>query len=224
MRISTTTLESFRLFMQPEQDWMSEEDLLATIRGEFHPTKEIAIGQAFGRILESPTPYKIGGGYCVKDRVFGDILLGDDVVGPALELIDRPRTVFEAKGVGRYLGHDIVAKADQMRGGDLSETKTTFSNFQLEKYLDSYQWRFMSDMFQVPRVTYQVFCLSEGSTGVIALKDVEIVPVYAYPGLHGDCDELVRAFAAYIDVRDRGGLGLRAFLDAREAALAGGLL
>ena len=50
MRISTTTLESFRLFCDPEQDWMSEADLIATIKGEFVPTPAVELGKAFGLI------------------------------------------------------------------------------------------------------------------------------------------------------------------------------
>jgi len=224
MRISVTTLESYRLWRDPEQDWMSEEELLDSIRGEFRPTRQVALGLAFGKILERPDRYRVAGGYCVPDRTFGDLHFDDDVLDPALALIDRARTVFEAKAVGAYLGHEVVAKADQMVGGDLIETKTTWSGFRVEKYLDSVQWRFMADLFAVPRVTYQVFCLSESATGVVTLTDIERLPVYAYPGLRADCEDLVREFVAYLDLKDRAGLGLRARLEAREAALAGGVL
>lgn len=224
MRISTTTLESYRLWRDPEQDWMGEDALLDSIRGAFAPTREIAIGQAFGRILERPDRYRAAGGYGVADGTFGHLFFSDDVMGPALALIDRPHTVFEAKAIGRYLGHQVVAKADQMVGGDLLETKTTWSGFRVEKYLDSCQWRFMADTFQVPKVTYQVFELREDRVGVIELTDVHVLPVYAYPALRVDCEDLVREFVAYLDLKDRAGLGLRALLEAREAALAGGVL
>ena len=224
MRISVTTLESYRLWRDPEQDWMSEEELLDSIRGEFRPTRQVALGLAFGKILERPDRYRVAGGYCVPDRTFGDLHFDDDVLDPALALIDRARTVFEAKAVGAYLGHEVVAKADQMVGADLIETKTTFSGFRFEKYVDSCQWRFMADMFQVPKVSYQVFELREDRAGVIDLTDVHVLPVYAYPALRADCEDLVREFAGYLDLKDRAGLGLRARLEAREAALAGGVL
>lgn len=212
MRISTTTLESFRLFMDPEQDWMSEEQLIASIRGEFVPTHNVDVGLAFGKILETPDAFRVPGGYRV-----GDIALGDDVMGPALALIDRPRTVFEAKAVGRYGAHDVVCKADQMVGAHVTETKTTLSSFDFDKYAASCQWRFMLDIFKAPVCTYHVFCLFESAQNqVIELKSIETFNLYPYAALHQDCCNLVAQFEAYVDVK-----GLRRFLDERQVALAG---
>ena len=210
MRISTTTLESYRLFM--EQDWMREDDLLATIRGEFVPTHAVRLGQAFGAILETPDPFRVSGGYRV-----GDIALGDEVMAPALALIDRPRAVFEAKAVGRYGAHDVVAKADQLVGAHLIETKTTLSTFTFDKYAQSCQWRFMADIFQPSLVTYHVACLhEERSTGVISLRGIESFNLYPYAELRRDCEALVRAFTDYVTAK-----GLDGLLDERQAARAG---
>lgn len=217
MRISTTTIESFRLFMQPEQDWMAESDLIDTICGRFTGNRKVWIGQAFGAALETPDRYRVSGGYRVTPRGCDTpIALGDDVMGPALALIDRPQTVFEAKGIGVYDGHDVVAKADQLIGARLVETKTT-AYFDFDKYAASCQWRFMLDIFQVPSVTYQVFCLDEDEpNGVIRLKGApEVFTLYTYPELHTDCLALVRDFAAYVDVK-----GLRGVLDARQQKAA----
>src|SRR5207247_4146768 len=62
MRISTTVLESFRLYMQPDNEWMDEAELIATIRGEFTPTPEILLGQAFHSVIEHPDKYRGEGG------------------------------------------------------------------------------------------------------------------------------------------------------------------
>ncbi len=212
MRISTTTLESYRLFM--DQDWMSEDDLLATIRGEFVPTHAVRLGQAFGAILETPDPFRVSGGYRV-----GDIALGDAVMGPALALIDRSRTVFEAKAVGRYGTHDVVAKADQLVGGHLIETKATLSTFTFDKYAQSCQWRFMADIFTPAVVTYHVACLhEERSTGVISLRGIERFNLYPYANLRRDCEALVQQFADYVTAK-----GLDGLLNDRQRALRGGL-
>lgn len=213
MRISTTTLESFRLWLDPEQEWMSESDLIDSILGKFTPNHKVMIGKAFGTILETPDPYKVQGGYICEH-----ISLGDDVMGPALALIDRPRTVFEAKAIGRYGEHDVVAKADQMVGSDLIETKATLSTFDFDKYATGCQWKFMADIFQPSRVTYHVFCLYEDAAGVIELKSVETFRLYPYAALRGDCEALVKAFTSYVDAK-----GLRAHLDARQVELAGAL-
>jgi hypothetical protein len=131
VRISTTTLESFRLFMQPDNEWMAEDELVATICGRFVPNRKVLIGQAFGAVLEHPDRYRASGGYLVATRGgAGEVIaLGDDVMGPALALIDRERTVFEAKALKAYGPHDVVAKADQMVGARLIETKATLGSW-----------------------------------------------------------------------------------------------
>lgn len=206
MRISTTTIESFRLFMQPDQDWMAEQDLIDTICGKWTPNRKVLIGSAFGKILEHPERYRVSGGYRC-----GDFAFGSDVMEPALALIDRPRTVFEAKGIGRYGTHDVVAKADQMVGSRLIETKTTLSSFDFDKYATSCQWRFMLDIFQPSLCTYHVFCLYEDATEVIELKGIETFTLYPYPALHQDCAALVREFESYVDAK-----GLTGLLDERQ--------
>ncbi len=200
--------------MEPEQAWMSEDELLATIRGVFVPTHKVRVGGAFGKILETPERYRVAGGY----RCDG-IALGDDVMAPALALIDRPHTVFEAKAVGRYGAHDVVAKADQLVGATSIETKATLSTFNFDKYANGCQWRFMADIFTPAVVTYHVACLHEArSTGVISLRGIERFNLYPYAALRRDCEALVRAFTDYVTAK-----GLDGLLNDRQRALRGGL-
>jgi hypothetical protein len=218
VRISTTTLESFRLFMQPEQDWMPEDELVATICGKFVPNRKVLIGQAFGAVLEHPDRYRASGGYLVPTRGGqGEVIaLGDDVMGPALALIDRERTVFEPKALKAYGPHDVVARADQMVGARLIETKATLGSFDFDKYADGCQWRFMVDIFQPVSVTYQVFCLTESeANGVISLKDVHSFSLFPYAGVSDDCAALVADFAEYVERK-----GLTAVLDKRQREAA----
>lgn len=211
MRISATTLESYRLFMQPDQEWMSEADLIASIRGEFRPNHKINLGSAFGLVLEDPDRYLVPGGFRIT--VNGEVFeFGRDVMEPCLAVIDR-RGVFEAKAIKRYGDCDVVSKADHLLGADLSEFKTTLSSFDAGKYMDSYQWRFMADSFQAKRITYHVFCLSEATNGVISLRSIESLPLYPYPDLHADCARLVEEFKGYCVAR-----GLDGMLRARQAA------
>lgn len=215
MRISTTTLESFRLFMQPEQEWMSEDDLTASIVGSFVPNHKVLLGLAFGKVLENPVKYRAPGGYRITPRGGTETFeLGDDVMGPAFALI-APGAIFEAKGMKRYGRHDVIAKADQMAGARIVETKATLGYFDFDKYAQSYQWRFMVDIFQPASVTYHIFCLDEGSNGVIALRGVETFTLYPYADVTRDCHQLVQDFEDYVTKK-----GLAALLDERQKALA----
>lgn len=201
MRISATTLESFRLFMQPDQDWMTEDALIATIKGVFAPTPAIELGLAYGKILEDPDRYLVPGGYR-----YGAYSFDRDSVEPALALIDR-RGVFEAKAEKVYDGeYAVVSKADHLLGAHLSEYKTTASAFNFEKYAASCQWRLMVDAFEPLLVTYHVFCLDDHDNGVAELKSIETFHLFPYAALHEDCRDLVRAFAGYARAKGLDGL------------------
>lgn len=217
MRISTTTLESFRLFMEPDQEWMAEDELLATIRGQLVGNHKVWLGQAFGAVLEAPDRYRVRAGYAVQPRGCNEVFqFGDEVMGPALALIDRPHTVFEAKATKRYGRHDVVARADQLVGAHLIETKTTLGSFDFDKYANSCQWRFMADIFEPSRVTYHVFCLHEDErNGVISLRGIESFDLYPYEAVAEDCAALVRAFEDYVTAK-----GLVEFLDQRQREAA----
>lgn len=209
MRISTTTLESFRLFMQPEQEWMTEDELIATIRGQFVPNHKVMLGMAFGQVLESPEKFKVSGGY-----QHGDFFFSLDMMAPALAEIDR-RGVFEAKGEKMYGDCVVVAKSDHMLGADLSEFKTTLSSFDPDKYAESCQWRFMADIFDVPKVTYRVFCLSEDTAGILDLRSVETMNLYRYPAMRQDLSNLLHQFTGYVISK-----GLDGILHERQAKAA----
>lgn len=217
MRISTTVLESFRLFMEPEQEWMEESELLDTICNRWTPNHLVNIGQAFGLVLRDPERFKVSGGYRVTPRGTTDVIeLDDDVMDPALALIDRAHAVFEPKAVGVYAGHDVVTKADQLVGAQIIETKARLSSFDFDKYAASCQWRYLLDTFQAKALTYQVYCLHEATNNVISLNSIETFTLYPYAGMRQDCERLVRDFDAYVTAK-----GLKDALDARQVELAG---
>jgi hypothetical protein len=198
VRISTTTIESYRLFMEPDQEWMTEDDLIATITGEFVPTPAVLLGHAYGRVLEDPPTYRVSGGYRC-----GNYCFSDPDIDPALALIDR-RGVFEVKAVKTYptvAGPvDVSAVADHLYGGHLSEFKTT-KTFSIEKYLASCQWRFYADIFEPLAITYHVFTLDDHGNGVATLRATDSFRVYPYAGLHADCCELLDGFVHYVTAK-----------------------
>jgi hypothetical protein len=210
VRISATTLESFRLFTRPENDWMTEDELIATIRGQFVPNHKVLLGSAFGKVLEMPDRYRLRSGYTCDGFHFPE-----DVMAPALAEIDR-RGVFEVKASMTYGECVVVCKADHVLGSHLSEFKTTLSNFNADKYAESCQWRFMADILKPSLITYRVFCLSEDyKTGEIALNSIETMNLYPYAALHQDCCDLVAEFADYVTAK-----GLDGVLRERQKAAA----
>lgn len=201
MRISTTTIESYRLFMQPEQEWMSEQELIDSISGVFKPTPAVLLGIAFGQVLETPERFKAPNGFLCHGYSFDDTVMAEP-----LALMDR-RGVYEAKGVKRYGADlDVVAKADQIVGTHLIEHKTTCGTFDFDKYAASCQWRFMADIFEPSQITYHVFLLDDHGNGVVTLKGIESFNLYPYSELHDDCCALVKDFAAYVTAKGLDGI------------------
>lgn len=200
LRISTTTLESFRLFSQPDQEWMTEDALLATIRGEFTPTPAINLGLAFGRVLEQPERFRVPNGYRCDDYTFDDATMSRP-----LALFDRSG-VFEAKATKVYGDAVVVAKADYLHGLHCREFKTTTGSFDVEKYAESCQWRFLLDIFEAALVTYDVFLLEDHDNGVATLRGIESFNLFPYAELRLDCQELVGEFVSYVTVKGLDGL------------------
>lgn len=198
LRVSCTTLDSYRLFR--DADWMAEADLLATIRGDVVQTPAMALGIAFENVLMAPEAYRVAGGY-----VSGDYSFADAVMGEPLSRVDR-RGVFQVKTQGPYADLNVVAKADQVLGARIQEWKTTCGSFDIDKYLDAYQWRYELDLFQAASVTYHVFLLDDHGNGVVELRGTESFTVYPYPHLHEDCVELAREFSAYARLKGLDGL------------------
>lgn len=187
--------------MQPDQDWMTEESLLDTIRGKFVPTRPVLIGSAFGKVLETPWAYQVADGYRC-----GEFSMDAATMAPALALMNHDAGVFEAKAQKRYGECDVVAMADQIVGAHLIEHKTTCSTFSFEKYADSYQWRFMVDIFEPQLVTYHVFLLDDHDNGVITLRGIETFNLFPYAELHRDCCDLLGQFVTYVKAKGLDGL------------------
>jgi hypothetical protein len=209
LRVSATTLESYRLFI--EQDWMEESELLATIRGEFVPDRKVLLGQAFDAVLNDPDAYRVPGGFQVGRDFFSA-----DMMANALAPFDR-RGVFQAKATKTYGDVQVVAKADQLIGATLIENKTTLSTFDADKYERSYQWRLMADIFEPLQITYHVFCLSDDAegAGMIDLRSIETINFFPYAALSQDCRALIEKFRHYVEMR-----GLVPLLEQRYAAAA----
>lgn len=202
MRVSATTLESFRLWQ--DGDWMPEGDLIATIKGEFVQTPAMLLGQAFGRCLETGEKYRDGDGYSVPVRfnnAWKMYYFTSALMEPCFAEFDR-RGVFEVKAQRQYGDVLVVAKMDQAFGTRIIENKAKTSQFDFDRYAESYQWRFELDLLEgSTALTYKVFLLDETKEGETILRGIESFNLYPYPALHDDCSALVERFTQYARLR-----------------------
>lgn len=200
LRVSTTLIETFRKFR--DTDYVSEADLVSSIKGEFVWKDEMKWGEAFHKILEKPEECREKDGYAMNGYFFPA-----DVVEPCLAVFNR-EGVFEAKLTQDFVIDGwlvtVVVKADQLVGAEGIENKTRWSTFDADPYMESFQWRFYTLIFKVLSITYNVFLLSRYKDETFGLRGIERFTLYPYPKLEQDCRDILGEFVKYVKQRGYG--------------------
>jgi hypothetical protein len=221
LRISITTLESFRLFQTSE--WFSEEKFLDQITGEFVANPAMNFGTAYHRLIEKG--FEIENGlttgfdpqYPNETKI--DFLNAKfEITQPAIDFRNKhPLISNEMKVVKNItmMGHEIqlVAKCDGLEGYIIHEHKTT-TNSDFDKYYSSYQWRFYCYIFGLDIVQYNIFELIGSSYKMSKAKSdqefykeiqavkLEEIQMNNYPELVSDCYSLLTNFIHYIEMKN----------------------
>jgi hypothetical protein len=204
MRISATILDSFRLYLS--EDWMTEADLQARIKGEQVQTPELKIGRSYHALLEKPQR-SLSGQYEHDGLIFEDAAIENmlDLIEPGLFEVKTTKDVM----VPGYGPVTLVTKCDHIRGAAIAEFKTTLDSFDSEKYLGSVQWKTMLLLFQASLVTYHVALLREERDHDYAqqqgpryaLRSIESLNVFGYADLEREVLSLVKDFCGYVKQR-----------------------
>ena len=197
IRISTTTLESFRRVVETE--YGDETELIASIKGQVKPTWQMEAGTAWGESIQAgENTWK--GYQFAKD----DIADARKLLGPGL---------WEVKGTRRFdiyqLPVEVVAKVDHIRGDDIQENKAKFSPADSRDYESSLQWRFYLAVHEAASVRYNLFSIGErDGDGFWPLRGILSFSFFPYVSLEADCRRWVSRFVGW--AADRQLLG---FLD-----------
>jgi hypothetical protein len=196
MRVAVTLLDEYRRFVN--FDYISESEMIAKIKGAFTPSRPMELGTAFHAIIEDPQEHYIEGyGMYVAPN---GIEFGPEVIEGALPYI-TPGGVFEVKATKDYHVNGelvtVVAKADKLVNAEVEEQKTRWSAWDIDSYLDSYQWRWYLEIFEAVKVKYNVFRLSETDRNGIVLHGVEQFSLFPYPALQSDCRALLSSFVEF---------------------------
>lgn len=187
--VRTSTVESFRLFHEPDSDLISVEEMDARLRGESTTSPRMALGTAFheavagtyvGAVLfDESSLYKARVGLSgAQSEVCGSIVL--DVDGTPV----------------RVTGH-----ADWLLGLDMVELKTSLKPIAPDKHADSMQWRCYVLIFNLWRVTYRLAQLEEDDDGTIYAKSIDDVVLYVYPKLRDDVISCLRDLLSFARAR-----------------------
>ena len=197
MRISCTTIDQYRRFLAEE--YVSEADLIESIKGEFRPTRKMKAGSSFEKVMELPEKYRNGDFYSCE----GFDWPAEAIDSECLTHFSTPGT-WQCKEVRPYIvGTDtvnIVTKVDQLVANYIKECKVTQSPFDYEKYHDAHQWRWYNLNFGAAFVRYKVFYFTEVRDGM-KFHDAHSFDLYPYTGMLSDCLEALAGLVDFIHSR-----------------------
>lgn len=156
IRVSVTTLEKFRRYMTEASPYDTEESLIESIKGTFKGNDKTKFGEAYHKILEGDYQHAAA-------RVFaGDFNFAYNTARPGIEYRKaHPLIVPEVPMRKTYLTYyfpvQVSGKVDAIEGRLIRDSKLRFSNYHVTDYLDSCQWKFYCDMFELDSFIYDIF-------------------------------------------------------------------
>ncbi len=175
IRLSVTDLDGYLYWRGADE--MSFGDLLARLRGTSVVTDAMMAGRAFHTLLETTVAGDLKSreieGFQFEFKIDAEIALP-----PIREL--KAEVVFDT-AAGPVM---LVGKVDAMYGRTVHDYKLT-TRFDVERYIESYQWRSYLSMFGAHTFNYDVFvCRYDGPR--ITIHEYHRLPFCAYPGMRDD--------------------------------------
>lgn len=201
LRVSVTTLEEFRLYMDPTVHWKLEAELLATIKGEKMFTPKMRLGTSGHCALENREPDHVKDGW---HKCYGFAWSPETVA--AIRPYYPTGGVSEIKGERTFDidGEEVTlsGKGDYFIGTRLVEGKFTLSPFNPDLYMASMQWRSYVLIYGALAVEYVVFCSKlDEESGEVTVSEVHPFTLYPYSRLGDDVMDLLDMFVAYVKLR-----------------------
>lgn len=195
VRLSATTLESFRRFK--EFEYISEQDMVDKIKGVFTRVAKMDYGEDFGNYIENPSLAKHLPGGGLRMPGYGTFL-APAIVDKANEYISTLQNpVFEVPVRAMYKFRQLPSiiislRTDVVEGRLIRDIKTT-ADFKYESYEDSLQWRIYLDGLSVDKFVYDVFEL-KGKVADPDNKEIKVAAdcelhsfsLFAYPTMKAD--------------------------------------
>lgn len=182
--ISVSSLEMYRSWRASEE--LDLEWLLRRLRGEEPQTEAMAAGQALHSAIENApemeTMNLASGDYKFYFQCDDEIQLV-----PARELaIEKD-----------YGGITVRGRVDALHGRTITDYKST-QNFDADRLLEGYQWRYYLDMCECDTFIWKVFVLKERFYREFAITQVHELKQYRYENLHKECNALAQDFLGFV--------------------------
>lgn len=181
---SVLNLDSFRIWKDDEDlgiEWLRDR-LLGT-----EETEQMRVGKAFHSALEAITEGEVG--FIESNGYRFDF----DWRNVELE-ISPMREIFISKQYGDVL---VRGKVDSLTGPLVVDYKTT-SQFDPDRLMNGYQWRYYLDMTGADRFRWEVFVMKEtDDPKVYLISDFHQLEQRRYPELEADCRKLALEYGKF---------------------------
>lgn len=184
MRVSVTTIDSFKW-------WQADEDsTLADLLERGPRTRAMMAGTALHHALENATEGE-------RERLHADGFTFEFINPAEIALV----SIREIKAEKRYQIDDVtvemVGKVDSISG--IVEDHKLTTNVDLERFSDTYQWRFYLDMFDADVFRWHIFeAMQDYDNDTIRIKGVHHLTQHRYPEMADDLIAVLREYVAFI--------------------------
>lgn len=181
LNVRVTALEQFRLFQ--EDDDLDVGWLLTRLLGKEPPSDAMLAGTAFHSALEQAQEGNLA------SLSFGNYLFDfncdSEIQIPTLKELEIQ------KQYGDLL---VTGHVDGLTGKEVVDYKTT-AQFDADRYMSGYQWRYYLDILDAKRFRWEVFVISDfGPPFCYEVKQCHRLIQVAYPGIHEDCAQLAHDY------------------------------
>lgn len=183
-RASVSDIEEFRQYLDDEE--YRTEDLIARLRRQTPQTEAMLAGVALHEWLETQA-HHVGSAKVVEHGGFKfDFSEGEFQV---------PVSGFSELKCEKWYGSLLVrGRVDVIDGNAVEDWKTT-SHFDLERFMEGYQWRYYLDMMGAAVFRWRVFELRERAPRDYVVKAIhQPIEQFAYPEMGDDCLALAKMY------------------------------
>ena len=192
IRVSTTTLESYRRVISTE--YGSEAELIANIKGEpFERNWKMDAGSEWDKLVQN-TAWPDG-----RTRFGNGHTFDLSAIQAAQKHIGAG--VWQAKAAKIIEGVNVVAQVDHIRGTVIQENKAKFSQPDAKDYETSLQWRFYLLVHDASVCRYNLFDFNDPKDGYCELTNILSFKFWPYRSLEADCRRWLFDFMAWAEQR-----------------------
>ena len=221
-RISVTSLEKFRRYIEGVSSYDTEEALLETLSGEFKGNAYTRIGTAFHNVVELGEEAFAGNTHADCFPVVSDntvVLMNQEQILTAMKYRYSIRGAFFEIPLGRDFSSTpfpiyVSGRADVISGAEIRDIKTKYSTPKASDYSNSCQWKLYLDILEAERFCFDVFefrgysqdkCIDE--EGIDDVRELKLVPFDTvvcdrYNSMEQDNRALVNEFCKYIEIKN----------------------